>query len=79
MLWYKTDDEPRELVSYWTLRKAVGVLGAALPLLLVVLLLRDSALVALKPVFWLEAFALAACGVSWLTKGEMILADANSD
>ena len=46
MLWYKTDDEPRELVSYWTLRKAVGVLGAALPLLLVVLLLRDSALVA---------------------------------
>ena len=30
MLWYKTDDEPRELVSCWTLRKAVGVLGAAL-------------------------------------------------
>lgn len=212
MLWYKNDDAPRELVSYWTLRKAVGIMGASLPVLLVVgcfllggcegledsisdyygtrvrdvfvgilfaiawfmfayrgydsgddfygdlacvfalgvalfpttsetaliravhfvsasglflvlsyfslklftkgkepftaekkkrnklyracgvimlvcigaiplyyLLLRDSALAALKPVFWLEAFALAAFGVSWLTKGEMILADANSD
>ena len=212
MLWYKTDDEPRDLVSYWTLRKAVGVLGAALPLLLVVgcfllggcegledsisdyygtgvrdvfvgilfaiawfmfayrgydsgddfygdlacvfalgvalfpttsgsafiravhfvsasglflvlsyfslklftkgnepftaekkkrnklyracgvimlvcigtiplyyLLLRDSALAGLKPVFWLQSLALAAFGVSWLTKGEMILADPKTD
>ncbi|MDX1406695.1 MAG: hypothetical protein R3330_01145 [Saprospiraceae bacterium] len=30
----------------------------------------------LKPVFWLETIALAAFGVSWLTKGQLIFADA---
>jgi len=29
----------------------------------------------LKPIFWLETFALWAFGVSWLTKGEAILKD----
>jgi len=42
-------------------------------------LLRDSGLATVKPVFWLESVALAAFGVSWLTKGEMILSDANGD
>ena len=28
-----------------------------------------------KPVFWLEALAVVSFGVSWLTKGEAILAD----
>lgn len=30
----------------------------------------------LDPVFWLETLALWAFGISWLTKGEMLLADA---
>ena len=30
----------------------------------------------LKPVFWLEAAALVAFGISWLTKGETIFKDA---
>ncbi|HLR04902.1 MAG TPA: hypothetical protein VK117_03760, partial [Pyrinomonadaceae bacterium] len=29
----------------------------------------------LTPVFWLEALAVVSFGVSWLTKGEAILAD----
>lgn len=29
----------------------------------------------LKPIFWLETFALWAFGVSWLTKGQAILSD----
>lgn len=32
-----------------------------------------------KPVFWLEWIALAAFGVSWLVKGEMILQDSNGE
>ena len=30
-----------------------------------------------KPVFWLEAIAVVAFGISWLTKGEAILKDVN--
>jgi len=29
----------------------------------------------IKPVFWLEWFALMAFGISWLVKGELVLAD----
>jgi hypothetical protein len=29
----------------------------------------------LNPVFWLEAIAIVAFGVSWLVKGEAILGD----
>jgi hypothetical protein len=39
--------------------------------------LRHSALQAIDPVFWLETAAVVAFGVSWLTKGEAILADAD--
>ncbi len=35
----------------------------------------DSPLKRLDPVFWLEAAAVVAFGVSWLTKGEAILKD----
>ena len=31
--------------------------------------------VSIKPVFWLEAIAIVAFGISWLTKGEAILKD----
>ena len=34
-----------------------------------------SAVSACHPVFWLEAVAVAAFGISWLTKGEAILKD----
>lgn len=36
---------------------------------------RYQALKELKPVFWLESIALWAFGLSWITKGEMILGD----
>jgi len=34
-----------------------------------------SAIEGYKPVFWLEATAVVAFGISWLTKGEAILKD----
>ena len=37
--------------------------------------LKHSALQTLDPVFWLESAAVLAFGLSWLTKGEAILAD----
>jgi hypothetical protein len=39
------------------------------------LLPQDTALRGLDPVFWLEALAIVAFGLSWLTKGEAILKD----
>ena len=30
----------------------------------------------IKPVFWLETFALIAFGISWITKGQAIFKDA---
>lgn len=37
--------------------------------------LKDSGVQAIAPVFWLESAAVLAFGISWLTKGEAILAD----
>jgi drug/metabolite transporter (DMT)-like permease len=42
------------------------------------LLLSDSDLAALKPVFWLESVALWSFGLSWLTKGETLWQDAKA-
>ena len=42
-------------------------------------LLKNSAIASLMPVFWLETFALWAFGISWMTKGEMIWKDALDD
>ena len=38
--------------------------------------LADTPIADLKPVFWLEALALWAFGISWFTKGETIFRDA---
>ena len=38
--------------------------------------LANSAVAGLKPVFWLESFALWAFGFSWMTKGELLWKDA---
>lgn len=38
-----------------------------------------SALAAFRPVFWLESLALWAFGISWMTKGEMLLTDSKGD
>lgn len=42
---------------------------------LVAFMSNDSPIKRLDPVFWLEAAAIVAFGVSWLTKGEAILRD----
>lgn len=44
-------------------------------MLAVMILLDDEAYVSYKPVFWLEAIALIAFGISWSVKGEAILKD----
>ena len=35
----------------------------------------ETSLANLNPIYWLEAIAILAFGISWLTKGEAILAD----
>ena len=44
-------------------------------ILLYYLFLPDSGLGRFNPVFWLESIAVVSFGVSWLVKGETILAD----
>ena len=40
--------------------------------------LEDTAVTALKPVFWLESLALWAFGISWFVKGETLWKDAGT-
>ena len=42
------------------------------------LLLKDTAVSAIKPVFWLESLALWAFGLSWFVKGETLWRDAEA-
>ncbi|HLF04511.1 MAG TPA: DUF998 domain-containing protein [Dehalococcoidia bacterium] len=51
------------------------MLGCIALIIIVSPLSRDSQIKQLAPVFWLEAVALVAFGVSWFTKGEGILKD----
>jgi hypothetical protein len=51
------------------------ILGCLALIAVVGLLPADSPLNWLAPIFWLEALAIVAFGVSWLTKGEAILKD----
>jgi len=58
----------------------IAAVGLALCILLIVLyflLPGDTAarLKTLRPVYWLEAIAIVAFGVSWFVKGESILKD----
>lgn len=53
----------------WTIVLCIVFLGA------VSLVADDSPLRQLRPVYWLEATAVVAFGISWLTKGETILGD----
>lgn len=53
------------------------MLVAVLLILLYIFVLRDRypELANLRPIFWLETIALFAFGISWLTKGQLILKD----
>ncbi|NKB88517.1 MAG: DUF998 domain-containing protein [Acidobacteria bacterium] len=53
----------------WTIIGCIALIAAAF------FLSEDSPVKRLRPVFWLEAFAIMAFGISWLTKGETWLAD----
>jgi Na+/melibiose symporter-like transporter len=53
------------------------MLGGILLIFLYFLFLKNifPQLTNIKPVFWLESFALWAFGISWLVKGEVLLKD----
>lgn len=54
------------------------ILGCIGLIVLLALLPGDVAIKKLSPVLWLESVAVVAFGMSWLTKGEAILADAET-
>ena len=59
-------------------RGCAVVMGLCIALLIIYVLLpagTRTALDVVYPVFWLESAAIIAFGISWLTKGEAILAD----
>ncbi len=80
-LFTKTDQkEPsRRKLARNKVYKACGyTMGSCILLIAVYYFLKDtlaSPLKAYQPIFWLEALAILAFGVSWLTKGEAILGD----
>jgi len=80
VLFRKTDPTrtptPRKLQRNVVYTVCGYVILACVALAAVVSLFADDAPVKrLRPVFWLEALAVVAFGVSWLTKGEAILGD----
>ena len=83
-LFTKTDPDPgrrptrRKLQRNRVYRLCGCVMSACILLILVYALLPDAAASTLEryePVFWLEALAVFAFGISWFTKGEAILRD----
>lgn len=51
------------------------MLGCVVGIGLYALLLKDTAIAALEPIFWLESLALWAFGLSWFVKGETLWKD----
>jgi hypothetical protein len=73
-----TDQPTEEKLKRNKIYRACGYTMALSIILIGVLLLNDNLyqqLESLKPVFWLEALAIEAFGISWITKGEVIFAD----
>ena len=69
---------PQKLQRNVVYRACGGIMLAAILLVPVLHFLPESVtagIMELNPVFWLEAIAVVAFGVSWLTKGEAILSD----
>ena len=84
ILFTKTDPtkQPtaRKLQRNTVYRACGGIMLGAIGLIVLYALLPRNvtgSLDRLDPVFWLEALAVVAFGVSWLTKGEAILKDAS--
>ena len=74
----KTKTPTRQKLQRNTVYTVCGyaILACLVLIALVGLMPQDSPVKRLDPVFWLEAGAIVAFGVSWLTKGEAILKDA---
>lgn len=79
-LFTKTDPTktptPRKVQRNIVYRVCGYTILASIALIVLLTIFPDSALIRkFDPVFWLESLAVVAFGVSWLTKGEMILKD----
>ena len=81
-LFTKTDPDKspskRKLQRNLVYRVCGYTMSLCIALIAIFFLLPDgvkSSLKAYKPVFWLEALAIVAFGISWFTKGEAILKD----
>jgi hypothetical protein len=71
---------PEKLQRNMVYRTCAYIMSACIVLIAVYYLLPEglaSRLDTLKPVYWLEAVAVLAFGLSWFTKGEAILWDGN--
>jgi len=69
---------PRKLQRNNVYRGCAAVMGLCIILITIFFFLplqTQISLDSLKPVYWLEATAIVAFGLSWLTKGEAILGD----
>jgi hypothetical protein len=70
-----TRKKQRNVVYVWC---GYTIIGCIALILVDFVFLKNTGLQRLDPVFWLESAAVLAFGVSWLTKGEAILADVGS-
>ncbi|MBI3563490.1 MAG: DUF998 domain-containing protein [Gammaproteobacteria bacterium] len=82
---FRKTDATKEMTARKRHRNAIyltcgiTILGSIILLLIYLLFLRYIVPYKLEPIFWLESFAIFAFGVSWLTKGEAILKDHETD
>jgi hypothetical protein len=73
VLFRKSNDPsptPRKRQRNWVYAACGYVILACIASIVVVNLVSNEAILQLDPVFWLEAIAVIAFGISWLTKGE---------